>query len=273
MSFSFGGTHYWITLADVTGDGVLDAITAEHGGLDTDMVVWSGDGDGTFSHLWETFEGNSPLYQVVGDFNGDGAIDFTVRNNPDNIVPYANPGSGISIKQENHKSAAGVVAMVAADFNGDGNDDVATASGAGSSLNVWLSESDGESSYPNSLDISAASSQSVEMAFKHKTLAGQLYWVLGSASGTAPGLALDGVSIPLNLDSYSSLTLTSPNAWITNSLGLLDSRGEAEATLVIAPGVLPPAAAGLTLHHAFVILGATTGVVLLSSEALAVQIF
>ncbi len=92
--------------------------------------------------------------------------------------------------------------------------------------------------------------------------AGRLYWTLGSASGTAPGIAAGLQTLPLNLDAYLLNTLTKPNgALLQDSLGLLDANGAARTSLVLPPG-LNPALAGATLSHAVIAIEPSTGAVM-----------
>jgi hypothetical protein len=85
-----------------------------------------------------------------------------------------------------------------------------------------------------------------------------LYLVLGSRSGTQPGLALGALVLPLNVDGYLLFTLNNPNsAVLGQSLGQLDSEGRAEALLSAPPGT-NPALAGLTLHHAALVVDTAT---------------
>ncbi len=80
--------------------------------------------------------------------------------------------------------------------------------------------------------------------------AGQLYAVLGSLSGSVPGIALHGVPIPLNYDLYTQFTLDFLNsAPFFSTLGVLDAQGHAQAGLILPPA-FPPAMAGMTLTHA-----------------------
>ena len=83
--------------------------------------------------------------------------------------------------------------------------------------------------------------------------AGDFYLLLGSLSGTSPGLPIAGADVlPLNLDGYFGFTLASPNTGpLVNTFGLLDATGHAEARLNINPGVLG-ALAGASVHHAYV---------------------
>ena len=104
-------------------------------------------------------------------------------------------------------------------------------------------------------------------------LAGELYLVLGSASGTAPGIPLGPLTLPLVVDPYFMASLTGPNAPpFANTFGVLDAGGEATAQLVLPPGVLPISAVGLVLHHAFVAIEPGTGIVDFASYAVPVEL-
>jgi hypothetical protein len=82
------------------------------------------------------------------------------------------------------------------------------------------------------------------------TYAGRPFMILGSATGTFPGVPLDhGVTIPLVVDGYTYFTLDgAPH--IVGQVGSLDIAGKASATIDIPPGL--GYLAGLTIHHAFV---------------------
>ena len=97
--------------------------------------------------------------------------------------------------------------------------------------------------------------------------AGRPYVVLGSASGTTPGLVIDGISLPLNPDNYSVLMLNQLNSGPFNrTAGLLDAQGRADALIDIAPGTNGGGLTGATVNHAFVVFG-STGVVSFASNA------
>ena len=88
-------------------------------------------------------------------------------------------------------------------------------------------------------------------------LAGSTYILLGSAAGTDPGLHVGPIVIPLNPDPYFLFTLIHPGMPpLSDSMGILDAGGGALATLSIPPGT-DASLAGLTLHHAYIVLGLT----------------
>ncbi|MEM7305107.1 MAG: pentapeptide repeat-containing protein [Planctomycetota bacterium] len=84
--------------------------------------------------------------------------------------------------------------------------------------------------------------------------AGQLYFVIGSLSGTSPGFTLEpGVHLPLNYDTYSLYTIEFPNsALLANTFSVLDEIGEGAAGFVVPQG-LSLSLVGLTVHHAYVV--------------------
>lgn len=83
--------------------------------------------------------------------------------------------------------------------------------------------------------------------------AGTLYYVLGTTSGTNPGIPFLGDLVPLNFDDYFTQTLNSPNSPTTpGSLGFLDANGRGAMSLNVPAGVLTPIE--LFMHHAVLIL-------------------
>jgi len=67
---------------------------------------------------------------------------------------------------------------------------------------------------------------------------GDLYWLLCSASGTAPGTTLFGVNIPLNPDPFFQASATYPNAApiFIQTLGTLGGSGEGSAAFTLPGG-------------------------------------
>ncbi len=85
--------------------------------------------------------------------------------------------------------------------------------------------------------------------------AGRPYWLLGSASGTTPGIDVgSGLTLPLQPDGYFLYTLAAPNAPpLSGSIGLLDAAGRATTVFELPPPAqIPPNLVGLTLQHAWV---------------------
>ncbi|MFT6713694.1 MAG: subtilisin family serine protease [Planctomycetota bacterium] len=99
--------------------------------------------------------------------------------------------------------------------------------------------------------------------------AGQFYWLLGSASGTGPGLTINGQTLPLTApDPYFDLSVARLNqAPFLNSFGILDAEGRAKIDIVL-PATFLPGLAGLVLNHASLAADVTgAGVVVTATTA------
>ena len=87
-----------------------------------------------------------------------------------------------------------------------------------------------------------------------KKFAGQPYTLVGTLSGTAPGLQIASARVPLNLDRYLLSSLQLGDSPVFQGFrGTLDENGDASAAIHLPP--LAPQIKGLTAHHAFAILG------------------
>ncbi len=84
--------------------------------------------------------------------------------------------------------------------------------------------------------------------------AGKLYILVGSFSGTVPGIPLGpSTTLPLNWDAYTAFLDFNPNLLIQGSLGFLDAQGRATAQYNLPPGIIGPEHSGLVMHHAYVV--------------------
>ncbi len=115
-------------------------------------------------------------------------------------------------------------------------------------------------------DISLAAGGTATLSFDAGMAhAGETYVVLGSNTGTVPGIDARGLHLDLNDGRYFRLTLTSSSHPLFSAFrGQLDSQGRATAQ-VIFPAGTHPALAGNVLGHACAVLDAG-GLGLLASE-------
>jgi hypothetical protein len=90
--------------------------------------------------------------------------------------------------------------------------------------------------------------------------AGETYMLVGSTSGSEPGIPIDGFVVPLTIpDFYFDYTLLNPNQLpLSQSFGTLDSQGAANVAFTVAPGFVPAAFIGIEMNHAFVLLDGVT---------------
>ena len=90
---------------------------------------------------------------------------------------------------------------------------------------------------PGSISIAAGGSASLDLS-AGSNRAGLVYFVLGSASGTSPGLPLDGNLLPLNVDSFFLTSINFANvAPFGNTFGVLGELGEASASFDLPAGL------------------------------------
>lgn len=121
---------------------------------------------------------------------------------------------------------------------------------ADAAVELALGERDGLFATPGQISITTGGTQTLEL-IAPPAAAGDFYLLLGTASGTTPGFAIDGFAVALNQDNWTTLTLTDANQGLFgNTFATFDGQGRATATITL-PGGLNPALAGLLLHHTF----------------------
>ncbi|MCP4092436.1 MAG: hypothetical protein GY747_03215 [Planctomycetes bacterium] len=125
---------------------------------------------------------------------------------------------------------------------------------------------------PNYLDVDVTSISLAAGGTAELTLdaglafAGKSYWMLGSHTGTSPGVFGHGVHVDLNNGLYFQLTSNNPTSGLfSNFRGNLDASGRATASVSVPPG-FNPGLAGTSIAHAFVTVE-SGGVVSLVSES------
>lgn len=123
---------------------------------------------------------------------------------------------------------------------------------------------------PAQISVANGGTQTLDLAAGAAN-AGDVYLLLGSVTGTAPGFQIDGFTLPLNVDAYTLATLFAPNAPpLAGSLGTFDANGTAQATFTIAPG--SASLAGLTASHAYVALDVQPTLVSIVLVSMAVDV-
>ena len=123
------------------------------------------------------------------------------------------------------------------DYNDDGNPDFLALLGHSFQPNVAVYSL---RSLPFTADrpvLSTTNSETQQQSLNAGVAhAGAPYVVLGTVSGTKPGVRIGSVHVPLNLDGYTSFTLAFPNSPILpGSVGVLDAKGQAKARFQAFP--------------------------------------
>jgi hypothetical protein len=130
-----------LAVGDFTGNGILDLAVADEGPQST-FEVLLGNGDGTFQDpLVSQFGLEAPFSMAVGDFTGRGTQDIAVASGQVTIL--AGQGDGTFQPLVDLPAGGRSYSVAAADFNGDGRLDIASANYGGENVGVLLASSDG----------------------------------------------------------------------------------------------------------------------------------
>jgi hypothetical protein len=138
---SLGQNLSAIVTDDFNGDGKLDlAVTDSVGNA---VIILLGNGDGTFGAPTTIPVGNGPDAIVAADFNNDGKLDLAVANYGDGTITLLlGNGDGTFTQASGSPYAVGQYPyqIAAADFNGDGKLDLATANLSDYTVSILLQQ-------------------------------------------------------------------------------------------------------------------------------------
>jgi hypothetical protein len=130
--YAAGSRPYQVVAARLTNSGNVDLVVADY--VTSQIVVLLGNGDGTFRKP-TTFSIAVPIALAVGDFNNDGKEDLAVveygGTGESVIAILLGDGTGKFRQSASYPSGVETTGVAVADFNGDGNQDVAVANNAG----------------------------------------------------------------------------------------------------------------------------------------------
>ncbi len=174
--------------ADLNNDGKADLLfTSYSGGA---VLVYLGNGDGTFGQLISTTVPDSDLWPTIGDLNHDGIPDVAVARFGSNALRVLiGNGDGTFINVGDLTTGKGPQSPLISDFNGDGNMDMAVSNTSGGSVGIYLGNGDGTfqtpitTAAPNAIYSAAADVNrdgKVDLVVASRTT--QLY--LGNGDGT-----------------------------------------------------------------------------------------
>jgi uncharacterized protein (TIGR03437 family) len=190
-----------------------------------------------------------PVGVAVADVNGDGYPDIiTANDGTNNISVLLGDSRGTFTFATGSPIAVGAspMAITSADFNGDGNPDLAVANYGSGNVSVLLGNGAGAfTPAPGSPFPSGASSASVAIGDFNGV--GRLSLAVANQSDNTVSILLNGVALPLTAVSEASLTAPiSPGSVVTiEGLGLGSS--SCSAPTVTTPNPCIPASSPTTL--------------------------
>ncbi len=193
LTATAGTQPFALTTADLNGDGKLDVIVGNHDSQNVSVLL--GNGNGTFAPAVNYDNGNYSYSVAVADFNNDGKLDIASDCLDCNTIDIlTGNGDGTFSATSAQYSVGGGSPLpyfvVAADFNGDGGIDLATANYNTNNVSVLLN---GCSNLPTISTISPN----------------------GGPSAGAQSVVITGT----NLSSITSVTFGGTPATITNNTG------------------------------------------------------
>ena len=282
---------YGFDLSDLNNDGRLDVVMGDNlddfylynqGNDAGGQVIWSA--PHTFQFLTGADDGVATNTRIA-DLDGDGWNDIVICDVGVTLVGfdrrvhvYHNPGGlagqELTLIEERENAVEPATGWLGAvglheedlkagfdsaifDLEGDGDLDLILGRSAG--MEVWVNQTTRNGMVADTAEISLAAggTQGWSLLGGAKR-AGDLYLVLGTLTGTSPGLPLGAVTIPLNLDPWFNFTLSKPGQPpLSGTLGFLDSEGAGNAAITLPAGT-DPALAGLLLHHSLVTIDAAS---------------
>lgn len=144
-----------LVAADLDGDGDQDLAASYNGagGQAGLVAVLRNGGTGNFGEAGTSPEqvGEFPFSMVVGDWNGDTIPDLAIANQfDDTVTVLRNTGTGNFVQAPTSPESVGTspVAIAAADLEGDGDTDLATANATGANVTILRNTGTGNFTQP-----------------------------------------------------------------------------------------------------------------------------
>jgi hypothetical protein len=223
QTYSCGGTPYQILPLDYNHDGRTDIVTANND--DSNISLLAGNGAGYFSQTMVAITA-SPIAVTTADFNNDGKTDVAAANDVNaDVAIFLSTGNQNGYLQGPARVAAGnrPYDICAADFNGDGKKDLATANYGGNDVSILMGDGAGGFAAAVKYTVGTTPKALVSADFNHDgkaDLAVSNYYNITLMTGDGAG-------------SFTNSTLTGFPGPI-NSLGVIDLNLDGNIDLITA---------------------------------------
>ena len=145
-NFRVGGLPEWVIAADFNNDGIMDLADSDSSSTAGTISILLGKGNGSFQPRIVATGFELPIYTVAADVNHDGKLDLVVDDNGIDSGILAALGNGDGTFQPPTRYAVVTTfpgQPVVADFNGDGNLDIAAPDSFAADAVILLGNGDG----------------------------------------------------------------------------------------------------------------------------------
>lgn len=193
-SFFVGTNPASIAAADFDADGKLDlAVTNNPDGVNGQVSVLLGNGDGTFQAAQVTTAGAAPVAMAAADFNGDHQADVAVVDfNQDRVSVLLGNGDASFQPAKNFAVGEGPVSIAVGDFSGDGQPDLIVANSKSGNFSLLIGNSNGSFQPAEHIAVSASPQSLVAADFNRDRKSdvavansdGNVSVLLGNGNGT-----------------------------------------------------------------------------------------
>jgi hypothetical protein len=143
---------YSLAVADLDADAHLDLVMTS--AYDSTVIVFLGQGDGTFRSRTSFPTGRWPVSVAVADLDRDGKPDLVVANHGSYTVSVLRgTGDGTFLVKTDFAAGKGARSVAVADLNDDGVLDLAVANADTSTVSVFAGLGDGTFSAPKAFAV------------------------------------------------------------------------------------------------------------------------
>ncbi len=266
-----GGGQRWVVGADVTDDGRTDLVYT----INESVRYVASEPGGTFAQPVDFDTDEIVKTVTVEDLDVDGNLDLIVSvGGRDAVWIYFGLGAGAFAAPVDFACGARPRSERVGDLNGDGAPDIVTGGETDSTVMVLLNQHPPGTTLcgnPEVISVGDGGTQAFEIDAGAGE-GGNFYFLLGSLSGTSPGIPIGAVLLPLNVDAYFNLTVSGPNQPpLKDSFGTLDGAGTATGIEVTLPPGVAAALVGQTVHHAALLIS-PFGLITLATNPVAVEL-
>ncbi len=172
---------YMVAAGDFRGNGIMDLVVVDNGGNTLEVLL--GNGNGTFqSPASITGTASGAKFVTVGDYNGDGELDFATCDAAGTIGIYFGNGDGtFQAASILSTGARNCLYIVTADFDGDGFPDLDATIYSNRSSVVYLSRpAETAAASISSVDVPGAGLHTVDAVY-----AGDSHFASSTSNTTA----------------------------------------------------------------------------------------